>query len=121
MSQNSVLHIELAGPVKVSVIALGVAGLVISWVFFADWMIANPIDVVAFLKAAFRNGAAAGLATDLTFCGFIVTVLSLYRRKELGWPRVVSILLGTWILGVCVGLALFFGLRNPVEGTPPSA
>lgn len=84
------------------------AGLVVSWAFFSWWMSIHGVDLSTFWTIALTaNEPGTGLTWDLVFSGVITTVLTAARARALGPGRVVAILLGTWILGVCVGLGLW--------------
>jgi hypothetical protein len=95
------------------VVALGVAGLVVSWLFFARWIGAHGLDAGRFWSQALWSGESAGLVWDLVASAGIVTALSIRWRRALGGAGIVAVLLTTWILGVCGGLALLVVLAKP--------
>lgn len=97
----------------VVVATLGVAGLVISWTFFAAWFAEHGLAVGRFWTLALWSGDSAGLVWDLVATGAIVTVLALRWRRALGKKGLAAVLLTTWILGVCGGLALLVVLARP--------
>jgi len=92
----------------------GLGGFVVSWACFAAWGQTHGLAVVEFWRAALLGDAAGvGLAWDLVFSGLGVTALAVGWRREIGTKGLVATLLGTWVLGVCVGLAaLGWGLHR---------
>ena len=110
----------LSPKAKAGVALCALLGIVISWAFFVQWGLEHGPDVVGFWSDALtlRTQAATGLAWDLVASAFLLTVVTVHEAPRLGWRRVAAILFGNWILGVCLGLALFFLLgRNTPEAT----
>jgi hypothetical protein len=98
-------------------LVFGGIGLVVSWAFFGQWIATNGPDAVLFWSKALWSGSAAGLVWDLAASGAIVTAVAVHRRAQLGTRGLVAVLLGTWVLGVCVGLAALWFFQRP-QRTP---
>ena len=97
---------------RLAIALVGIAGLVVTWILFFLWGLEHDFAFFKFWDNALFYSQARGLVWDLVACGVILTIVTLKRSAELGWTRVALILLGTWILGVCVGLPLFFLLKG---------
>lgn len=88
-------------------LALGVLGLLISWIAFAEYAVKHGPDLSTFWFDALTTFGLKGLTYDLIASGAIVTVWALAHYHSLGITRVAAICLTTWVLGVCGGLALW--------------
>ena len=97
-----------------AMVVFGLGGFVVSWACFAAWGSTHGLAFVAFWREALLGEAAGvGLAWDLVFSGLAVTALAVGWRRELGGRWLAAVLLGTWVAGVCVGLAaLGWGLHR---------
>lgn len=104
-----------AGPLELRfVLFFGAVGLIVSWFLFSQFVAEHGLDFGLFISST-SSGDAAGLVWDLVACGWILTAMTMARRAVLGTGGVIAVLLLTWILGVCVGLAAFVFLLRQRE------
>jgi hypothetical protein len=95
------------------ILAVGGAGLLISWVIFFDWIAAHGASLAsggAFWSVALTQQGISGLTWDLIASGVITCAFAWRRRASLGGRGVALVICLTWTLGVCVGLAALFGV-----------
>lgn len=72
-------------------------------------------DIIGAFAAGFVNPYAAGYATDVIMCWFIMSAWILYERQRFGFKHgPLCIALGM-VPGVVVGFALYLFLRNQQE------
>ncbi len=103
---------------KLPILAFGLGGLAVSWFFFGMWFAEHGLDFGRFWTVALYSGESAGLVWDLVASGALVSVIALYRRATLGAGRVAAVLVTTFVLGVCGGLALLLLFERPTQTQP---
>lgn len=100
---------------KLPVLAFGLGGLAVSWFFFGMWFAEHGLDLARFWTVALYSGESAGMVWDLVASGALVSVVALHRRAALGAGRVAAVLMTTFLLGVCGGLALLLLFERPAD------
>lgn len=106
------------GKLRASIVALGVAGWVISYGYFGKYLVAHDWDMLGGWAAAFSaNDWATGLLMDLVLVTFMVIALALDSRKRIGgwWTAAI---IGSLSLSVSVALALYLIARWRTDTTP---
>ncbi len=98
------------GATLIGLIVLGGLGMLVSWAFFADWIMTHGSDFLGFWTLALTQEGIAGMTWDLVASGAMVTVLVWHHRQTLGWSGTIAVCLSTWFIGVCVGLAVLYAL-----------
>ena len=84
---------------KTAYLLLAILGAAIPLVFFANFVAAQGIDLIAFVAALFVNGAAGGFTADLLISSFVFW-LYMFSSQEDG-PK-------PWVfiaLNLCIGLS----------------
>lgn len=84
---------------KTTYLCLAVLGAVIPLAFFADFAAAEGVDLVAFVRALFVNGAAGGFTADLLISSFVFW-LYMFSNQASG-PRPWAFI----AINLCIGLS----------------
>jgi len=93
-------------------ILMAVLGVVVPWYFFAGFILQNGMNIGAFLKALFVNGAAGGFSADIFLTATVFWVWSFLDAKKehiKGWSLVVP---ATFFVGLSLALPLYLILRS---------
>lgn len=78
---------------------LAVMGAAIPLVFFADFAAAEGVDIIAFVRALFVNGAAGGFTADLLISSFVFWIY-MYSNQSTG-PKPWAFI----AINLCIGLS----------------
>ena len=92
--------------------ALCVPGALLPWIPFASWLATHGINVPLFFGDLLANGVATAFAIDIIVSAVVVCAFVLIEGRRLGVRHLWMPILGTFIVGVCFGLALFLYLRE---------
>ena len=93
-------------------LVLAIVGAVGPYVFFIDFMGAHGLDLGGFVAAAFVNGAAGGLTTDLVISSVVFWVLMARQKGPNPWPFVVINLL----IGLSCALPAYLYMADRQKG-----
>ncbi len=86
---------------------LGILGWVISYAFFAKWLIENEWNFFGGWAEAFTSSDfATGLLSDLVVVTIMMVVLALWDRRRLG-PKWTTIVIASLGLSVSMSLAIY--------------
>jgi len=66
-----------------------VAGAVVPYVFFTGFFASHGLDLPAFLRALFANGAAGGFSADLLISSLVFWLFMAGRSGPAAWPFVL--------------------------------
>ena len=97
---------------KTLYLILAIAGGLVPYVFFIQFMQQNGIDVAVFVEALFVNGAAAGFTADLVISSlaFWIATFELWRRDAGPAPWLFVGL--TLLIGLSFALPLYLFVRH---------
>jgi len=97
--------------------SLGIAGWVISYALFLQWLGAHGWDLLGGYREAFSTSVfAAGLLSDLVVVTLMMIVLALWDRRRLG-PRWTAAVIASLALSVSMSLAIYvIGLNRQGDG-----
>jgi len=76
---------------------LAVVGAIVPWIFFADQIRAEGLDLGAFVRALFANGAAGGFSADLLISSLVFWIFMASARTPRIWIYV--------LLNLAIGLS----------------
>ena len=91
---------------------LALLGAIVPFIFFIEFIQQNGLDLVAFSEAAYDNGAAAGLTSDLLISSvvFWIAAIELWRRDRGPAPWVF--ILVNLVIGLSFALPLYLFVRH---------
>ena len=97
---------------KTLYLILALIGATIPYVFFIGFIQENGLDMMAFLEAAFANGAAGGLTSDLLISSlaFWAVLIELWRNDKGPAPWIFIIV--NLIVGLSFALPLYLFVRH---------
>ena len=97
---------------KTLYLILALIGATIPYVFFIGFIQENGLDMMAFLEAAFANGAAGGLTSDLLISSlaFWAVLIKLWRNDKGPAPWIFIIV--NLIVGLSFALPLYLFVRH---------
>jgi hypothetical protein len=99
--------------------ALCVPGAVLPWWQFFPWLAEHGLDAPLFLRHLFANGVSGAFAIDLIITAVVVCCFIVYEGRQRGMRHLWAPILGTFLVGVSLGLPLFLYLRErTLDGTP---
>ncbi|MEQ8745486.1 DUF2834 domain-containing protein [Pyruvatibacter sp.] len=93
-------------------LALTVIGIVMPYLYFVPWFLENPGDVIGFLALATANPIATMLTWDIILSAVVLTFFALFHLGELGTARIITVIAGTFPIGVSCGLPLLLYFRE---------
>ena len=97
---------------KTFYLAAAVVGTVIPWLFFADFVAANGVDIPLFVQSLFSNGASGGFTADVLITCCIFWVWSWGDAKEHGVKSWWLTIPAVWFVGISLGLPMYLWLRE---------
>lgn len=89
-----------------------IAGTVIPWAFFAQFLITNGPDPMLFLRGLFANGAAGGFASDVLISIAVFWLWSFVDARRQGIARWWLVLPAGALVGLSLALPLYLYLRE---------
>jgi len=63
-------------------LVLAIAGAVIPYVFFAQFILSEGVNLAGFVSALFANPAASGFTSDLLFTSFVFWLMMFYEQRR---------------------------------------
>lgn len=100
-------------------ILMAIVGTIVPWYFFGGFIGQNGLDLIAFDKALFVNGASAGVTADILITAMVFWAWS-YRDAATkgikGWWLVIP---ATLLVGVSLGLPMYLAMRCSSEAPVP--
>ena len=81
--------------------ALAIAGAIIPYIFFIQFIEVEGINIPLFLSSLFANGAAAGFSADLLVSSFIFWLFMFQQLKKENKPKPYLFI----ILNLTIGLS----------------
>ena len=100
---------------------LAFIGWLVSFGLFSTWMASNGYDLVGgWVDGATASTFGAGFFTDLLVSGLMVSWLAVSDARRLGGRWVAATLAATWVLGLCVGLAVWWFALQRSRTTAPT-
>ncbi len=67
---------------KTSYLLLAIAGAVVPYIFFVQFMMADGVDLAGFIAGLFANGAAGGFTADLLISSFVFWLYMFSRSSQ---------------------------------------
>lgn len=98
-------------PTQIAYLALLGLGVALPLRRFAEWFMANGIDLAAFRAALTANIAAAGMTTSVIIVSTAAVVFMISEAAARQDPRSLVAVPCTILLGPAVGLPLYLFLR----------
>lgn len=97
---------------KTLYLILAVLGAAIPCLFFAEFIQEDGLDMVAFLEAAFANGAAGGLTSDLLISSvaFWAVMIEMWRSDK--GPAPWGFIVVNLVIGLSFALPLYLFVRH---------
>lgn len=92
--------------------ALCVPGALLPWMPLAPWFGTHGLNVSLFFRHLFANGVAGAFALDVIICAVVVCAFVLIEGRRSDVRHLWAPIAGTFVIGVCFGLALFLYLRE---------
>ena len=94
-------------PARALVIALGVAGVVVSWAYFLS-STAEHGFVASWMGAFTSHPFSQGLHWDLVFSDLVIITIAVLERERIGWRFVVGTIAAGIVLGVCAAIPVYW-------------
>ncbi|MBL4646367.1 MAG: hypothetical protein COA52_03385 [Hyphomicrobiales bacterium] len=91
---------------------MAVLGTIIPYIFFGSFIADNGINLIAFVKALFVNGAAGGFSADILLSSFVFWVWSFHDARQQGIARWWLIIPANLLVGLSLALPLYFYMRE---------
>jgi hypothetical protein len=63
-------------------LVLAIAGAILPYLFFAQFIMREGVNLASFVSALFANPAAAGFTTDLLFTSFVFWLMMFVERRR---------------------------------------
>jgi len=97
---------------KTLYLILAILGAAIPYIFFIEFIQEHGLDTMAFLEAAFANGAAGGLTSDLLISSFAfwAAAIELWRNDKGPAPWLFIIV--NLLVGLSFALPLYLFVRH---------
>ncbi|MEO3476916.1 DUF2834 domain-containing protein [Phaeobacter sp. CAU 1743] len=89
-----------------------IIGTLVPWLFFGSFFALNGIDIPAFLRGLFANGAAAGFSADVLLSILVFWVWSWRDARDLGLRRWWLLLPAGCTVGLSLALPLYLWMRE---------
>ena len=97
-------------------LVLTIIGAILPYIFFAQFIQENGVDIPGFIAGLFVNGAAAGFSADLLLASFIFWAHMFAQRKELDRPKPYLFIVLNLTIGLCCALpAYLYAVENQKE------
>lgn len=93
-------------------LVMAVVGTVVPWVFFAQFLAAEGLDLPLFAQSLFINGAAGGFSADLLITALVFWVWAYGDARKNGVTRWWVIVPTTMTVGLSLALPLYLWLRE---------
>lgn len=90
---------------------LAIAGTVIPFVFFGDFIVSEGINLSLFLALLFSNNPSSGIAADLLISSVVFWVFIVQQAKSSGTAPHVYIILNLFI-GLSCALPLYLYMQE---------
>jgi len=83
---------------------LAIAGGILPYLFFSQFIIENGLDIPAFISSLFVTPGASGFTADLLFTSFVFWLMMFHERKQGNGPNPLLFI----ILNLTIGLSCAF-------------
>jgi hypothetical protein len=97
---------------KTLYLILAVLGAAIPCIFFAGFIQENGFDLMAFLEAAYANGAAGGLTSDLLISSFAFWAVMIEMWRSDKGPAPWGFIVVNLLIGLSFALPLYLFVRH---------
>ena len=97
---------------KTLYLILAVLGAAIPYIFFAGFIQENGLDLMAFLEAAFANGAAGGLTADLLISSFAFWAVMIEMWRDDRGPAPWAFMVVNLLIGLSFALPFYLFVRH---------
>jgi hypothetical protein len=91
---------------------LAVAGAIVPYIFFFQFIRAEGLNIPAFFAALFVNGAAGGFSADLLLASFIFWIFMFQQVKESSGPKPYIFILLNIAIGLCCAFPAYLYARE---------
>lgn len=88
-------------------LSLAIAGAVVPYLFFFDFMQEFGLNLSLFISSAFINGAAAGLGADLLISSFVFWLFMFQRHRGGNGPGPILFIVLNLTIGMSCALPAY--------------
>lgn len=92
-----------------------IIGTVVPWIFFAQFIGSNSVNLWAFLAGLYANGAAGGFASDIFITAAVFWVWSYLDSQKTGVANWWLVIPATLCVGLSMALPLYLYLREGAD------
>jgi hypothetical protein len=97
---------------KTLYLILAVVGATIPYIFYVGFIQENGLDMMAFYEAAFANGAAGGLTSDLLISSLAFWAAAIEMWRSDRGPAPWAFIIVTLVVGLSLALPLYLFVRH---------
>ncbi len=91
---------------------LAIIGAIVPYYFFFQFILAEGMNIPAFISALFVNGAASGFSADLLLASFIFWLFMFHQVKESNGPKPYIFIVLNLAIGLSCALPAYLYARE---------
>ena len=91
---------------------MAVAGTIIPWIFFVQFMAENGTDLQVFIQGLYANGAAGGFSSDVLISAVVFWVWSWRDAQSNAISRWWIVVPATLFVGLSLAFPLYLWMRE---------
>ena len=91
---------------------LAIAGAILPYFFFGQYIIDYGLDLPGFVSALFANPPAAGFTVDLLFTSIVFWIFMFHQRKQSKGPNPLIFILLNLVIGLSCAFPAYLYARS---------
>ncbi len=94
-------------------LVLAIAGAILPYFFFTQFLITDGFNLPGFISALFANPAASGFTSDLLFSSFVFWIMIYQEKKHRNGPNPLTFIALNLTIGLSCALPAYLYARSP--------